>query len=131
LINTQPIRKPTNRPRKQPARNVIPPPLEEDIKKSIIEYLRLHRWFPSVIKEHWNRNSRHEGTGSFSEPGIPDVVAIKDGRVVMLEIKRPPPYGVVRNSQREWHGNWLAHGGEVYVVCSIDDVKNCIEGGAL
>jgi len=131
LTNTQLIRTPISKPRKKPARNVIPPPLEKEIQASIVEYLLRLGWFTSVIKEHWNRDKSGKGKGQFSTPGIPDVVAIKDGRVLMLEVKRPPPYGRVSDDQREWHGKWLAHGGEVHVVRSIDDVKRCIDGGAI
>lgn len=127
LTNSIPIRKPISKPRKKPARSVIPPPLEKEIQASIVEYLLRLGWFTSVIKEHWTG----KGMGQFSTPGIPDVVTIKDGRVLMLEVKRPPPYGVVSNEQREWHRKWLAHGGEVHVVRSIDDVKSCIDGGAI
>lgn len=98
----------------------IPPPLEKDVSGAIKGYLTIRGWFVSTIKERYYTNGQR---GAYSEPGIPDLMAIKNGRVVMLEVKRPKvSYAKkARASQDEWHAKWRAQGGEVYVVHGVED----------
>ena len=97
----------------------LPPPLEAAVQEQIKCYLTLRGWFCSNIKERYFR----QGSGQYSEPGIPDMLCIKAGRVVMLEVKRPDcSYAKKpRKSQHIWHAEWRRQGGEVYVVRSVED----------
>ena len=105
--------------------NQLPPPLEADIQAGIKHYLTLRGWFCSDIRERYFR----QGGGKYSEPGIPDMICIKAGRVVMLEVKRPKvSYAKkVRESQEVWHGKWKAQGGEVYVVRGVEDAAMVVD----
>lgn len=103
-----------------------PPPLEngkEGVRESIKGYLTTRGWFVSTIKERYFPKGAKKG--QFSDPGIPDLICIKNGRVVMLEVKRPlsptTRYSQPSDSQKKWHAEWQAQGGEVYVVRSLED----------
>jgi len=84
---------------------------EKDIKKQVKEYLNLDGWFNFHILQ---------GLGSFL--GIPDRIAIKGGRVLFLEIKKPG--GKLSPGQIIFRDMILSHGGEYYM---IDDLDRLIE----
>lgn len=95
----------------------IPPPLETAVQKQIKDYLGIRGWFVSNIRERYSKSG-----GQFSDPGIPDLICIKRGRVVMLEVKRPrSSYSKPNDNQKAWHAEWQRQGGEVYVVRSVED----------
>jgi Holliday junction resolvase len=57
--------------------------------------------------------------------GAPDLVAIKRGRVVFLEVKTPK--GKVSEKQSEVHDLLRLHGMEVRVVRGIDDIMDLVQ----
>jgi len=61
-----------------------------------------------------------QGLGSFL--GIPDIIAIKGGRVLFLEIKKPG--GKLSPGQIIFRDLILSHGGEYYKIDSLDDLIN-------
>lgn len=70
---------------------------ESRIVKAVMDECRKQGWW--CMKLHG---------GAFSLAGMPDVMAIKDGRVVFLEVKqpgkRPTPVQVRRMEELEGHG---------------------------
>jgi hypothetical protein len=86
---------------------------ETAIKKAIKQYLRLKRWFVY---------SNLQGLGC--ETGLPDLTAIKQGRVLMIEVKTPK--GRQSTSQISFQGIWELYGGEYMIARSVDDL---IEAG--
>lgn len=92
-------------------------PLEKDIQREIVKHLKDSGWEVMVIRERF--------AGRPSDPGIPDVVAIKSGRTMWLEVKRPN--GIVRKTQVKRHKDMRSQGAEVYVVRSIEDVRAAIK----
>ena len=84
---------------------------ENDIKKMCKQYLTLAEWFHFHILA---------GLGSYL--GIPDMIAIKKGRVLFLEIKKPG--GKLSPGQIIFRDMILSHGGEYY---KIDDLDRLIE----
>ncbi len=92
----------------------MPELTEKQIQAQIVEYLRWHGWFVSEIRERYSN-----GTGRYSDPGIPDIVAIKNGRTIWLEVKTPK--GKVRPSQIKWHEECIKHGGKVHTVRIFPD----------
>lgn len=124
MIINQICRKPIEPKRKVPALKP-PPPLEASVQESIVSYLKYLGYHVSIIKEHYSRNAARQGTGKFSTPGVPDLMCCKDGATFFLEVKRPK-LGVMRDSQKKWHADYRAHGGQVWEVRSIEDVKKSI-----
>ena len=84
---------------------------ENDVKKMVKQYLTLMEWFHFHILQ---------GLGAFI--GIPDRIAIKNGRVLFLEIKKPG--GKLSPGQIIFRDLILSHGGEYY---KIDDLDRLIE----
>jgi len=58
-------------------------------------------------------------------PGAPDLVVVKRGRVLFLEVKTAK--GKVSEKQSEVHDLLRLHGMEVRVVRDIDDITDLIQ----
>lgn len=91
-------------------------PLEDSIQASIVHLLRLRGW---VVMEAFKGSAR--GGVVYSTPGIPDLMAVKAGRIVLLEVKRPGA-GRLSPAQKHLHAALLEQGVEVRVVRGLDDV---------
>ena len=82
---------------------------ETDIRRQVRDYLRIRGWFVFHILQ---------GLGSYR--GIPDLTAVKNGRTVWIELKRPR--GVQSDYQKQFQADLEAAGGE-YILCrGIDDL---------
>jgi len=91
---------------------------ERDIKKSIRRNLKhLNFKFPSK----WVSYNPYP-TG---EPGTPDLVGVFMGIPVLFEVKTEK--GKVSDIQKHRIKQWKSAGAYVYVVRSLDDVKQRIE----
>ena len=86
---------------------------ESDIKKQVKDYLSLKGYFHFHILQ---------GLGAFR--GIPDIIAIKNNRVLFLEIKRPG--GKQSEHQKQFQLFIEGHGGEYYTMKSLDDLIKII-----
>ena len=84
---------------------------ENDIKLQVKQYLDLRGWYHFPILQ---------GLGSFD--GIPDRIAIKNGRTLYLEIKKPG--GKQSPAQIDFEKNIKFQKGEYYL---IDDLDSLIE----
>lgn len=83
---------------------------ENAIQSAVRDYLRFRGWF--VI-----RNQQSLG----SHRGLADLTAVKDGRVVWIEVKTRR--GKLSEHQERFRDDVLQHGGEYIVVRSIEDVQ--------
>lgn len=98
---------------------------ESDIQKAVIEYLKIKHIF------HYRQNSGAFMTksGGFmratSVNGLPDIVAIKDGIYVGLEVKTEK--GKQSEAQKHIQNEVTKAGGLYFVVRSVDDVKVIFE----
>jgi len=86
---------------------------ENEIKRQVKDYLNIKGYFHFHILQ---------GIGAFK--GIPDIIAIKNGRVLFLEIKRPG--GKQSEHQRQFQIFIEGHGGEYYIVKNLDDLIKII-----
>ena len=84
---------------------------EREIRKQIQDYLRWTGWFV-----YYNL----AGLGSY--PGLSDLVAVKDGRVVHIEVKTPK--GRQSDRQKRFQQNLEAAGGEYILARSVADVEH-------
>lgn len=99
--------------------------LEKDIQKPIIDWLRYQGWF--VVKNN-TVGIYKKSTGKYipsQAVGLADLTILKGGRVIMLEVKTPK--GKQSDGQILFQSEWELHGGEYYVVRSIDDVERIIK----
>jgi len=63
-----------------------------------------------------------QGLGVYK--GIPDIIAIKNNRVLFLEIKRPS--GKQSDYQKQFQADIEGQGGEYYIVKSLEDLIKII-----
>jgi len=86
---------------------------ENDIKKQCKDYLSLKGYFHFYMLA---------GMGAYK--GIPDIIAIKNNRVLFLEIKRPG--GKQSEHQQQFQLDIEGQGGEYYVIKSLEDLIKII-----
>ena len=84
---------------------------ETAIRKQIQDYLRWTGWFV-----YYNL----AGLGSY--PGLSDLVAVRGGRVVHIEVKTPK--GVQSDKQKRFQRDLEAAGGEYILARSVEDVEH-------
>jgi Holliday junction resolvase len=83
---------------------------ETDIRRQVTDYLQLRQYFCFYVLQ---------GLGAYK--GIPDLIAVKDGRVLFIELKTPR--GRQSEYQRKFQADLEAAGGE-YVLCrGVDDLQ--------
>ncbi len=84
---------------------------EKDIRKQIQDYLRWTGWFV-----YYNL----AGLGSY--PGLSDLVAVRGGRTVHIEVKAPK--GVQSDRQRRFQQDIEAAGGTYILARCVEDVEH-------
>jgi Holliday junction resolvase len=83
---------------------------ETDIRRQVTDYLQLRQYFCFYVLQ---------GLGAYK--GIPDLIAVKNGRVLFIELKTPR--GRQSDYQRKFQANLEAAGGD-YVLCrGVDDLQ--------
>lgn len=101
--------------------------LEKDIQMAICEYLSLKKQF------FWRSNTAglfdptkkvFRAMPKYGMRGVPDIIWIRDGRFVGLEVKRPK--GKQSEGQKEFEHGILQAGGEYHLVTSVDDVMKMV-----
>ena len=83
---------------------------EKDIRGVCRDYLRLRGWFVFHLLQ---------GLGCF--PGLSDLVAIKDGRVLFVELKRPGK-NIQSDPQKKFQSEIESAGGEYILVDSLEGI---------
>jgi Holliday junction resolvase len=84
---------------------------ERDIERDILEYL----WMRGVFA--W---PTHSGKRMPVTPGVPDIIGVKDGRMIAVEVKTET--GRVSKTQNEFHSKLMLHDAFLIVARSLDDV---------
>ena len=124
--------------RQQPTRADVRPRSrnrpEDIIQRAVFEHLRV-RCAPGIFAFHpanggWRSHIEAailKGLGV--RPGMPDVIAVKDGRTYALEIK--PPGGRLTAAQNAAHAGLRRAGAEVAVAYGIDTAITVCEGCAI
>ncbi len=83
---------------------------ETDIRRQVQDYLRWRNWFVFYVLQ---------GLGAYR--GIPDLIAVKCGRVLFIELKTPR--GRQSDHQKQFQYDLEVAGGE-YILCrGVDDLK--------
>lgn len=99
-------------------------PLESEIQASICDYLAIKKYFfwrQNVIPA-MNQDGSMRRLPKYVKKGVPDIIVIKDGFFIGLEVKRK---GEKQSESQELFEEGVKEtgGGEYYVVRSIDDVQ--------
>lgn len=113
---------------------------EKDIQDAMIDLLRLSGWLVlringgsmTVGNEGGNGRSRYVrfaywyGPGCESDSGIPDIIAMRNGRCILVEVKRPDKRGNLSAHQRSFQQAAVEVGAEHYVLCSVDELATLL-----
>ena len=89
---------------------------ESDIRKQIQDYLRWNGWF---VFYHLQG-----GVGVYR--GLPDLQAVKDGKTIYIEVKRPG--GRQSEHQKRFQRDIEKHGGQYILAFGVEDVEH-LSGG--
>ena len=81
--------------------------LERDVLKQVREYLKWNGWYVIRIQQ-----------GLGCHRGISDLICIKDGRTIFLEVKAEN--GPLSAFQERFRDEVAAHGGHYLMVNSLD-----------
>ena len=93
---------------------------ETNLKKQVRDFMQLNGWFVFHILQ---------AMGAYR--GVSDLIAIKEGRVLFLELKAPAGFdkkgrkkkaGVQSENQIKFEYDIDLHGGEYHVVRSVEDI---------
>ena len=95
---------------------------ESELQRAIVQVLAYAGWLVIHIP---NQSTRGRQRWSGLKPGAPDLVAVRHGRVVFLEVKTES--GRVSEKQSEMHDLLRLHGMEVRVVRNIDDIMDLVQ----
>lgn len=82
---------------------------ESQIQRAIKDYLQYTGWFVFKIQQ-----------GALSYKGIADLCAVKNGRTLWIEVKKPK--GKQSEYQVQFQADIEEHGGEYMIARSVDDV---------
>ena len=82
---------------------------ESDIRKLTRDYLRIKGWFVFHLLQ---------GLGCYR--GVTDLVAIKNSRVLFIELKKPG--GRQTSKQKDFQALVEAHGGKYFLVDCYEDL---------
>ena len=97
---------------KKALRSKAPLPVKEsDIRRQVRDYLRLKGWLVLYFLQ---------GLGCY--PGLSDMAAIKEGKVLWIEIKKPGK-NVQSEKQAEFQMQLEAHGGVYIIARGIEDLE--------
>ncbi len=101
--------------------------LEKDIQNVICEYLQIKNiffWRQNTLPIFDKNRGTYRSMPKFSLKGVADIIVIKDGKAIFLEVKRPK--GKQSEDQKLFEENAKANGAEYHLVTSLDDVMKII-----
>jgi len=95
---------------------------ETQIQTAICDYLAHKKLF------FWRQNTggmfrdnRWFAMPKYSKKGIPDILLVKDGLFIGLEVKRPK--GRQSDHQKAFEQECKKAGGQYYIITSVEDVQ--------
>jgi Holliday junction resolvase len=94
---------------------------ESQIQKQAIELLKLSGYLVFRLNSGKARNNIR-----LCPPGTPDLLAVKDGLVLWIEMKKPR--GVLSDAQGKMISDLRLHRQTVLIADSISDIINFIGG---
>lgn len=90
---------------------------EAEVLDQVKKYLQATGWLVMRI---------HQSLGS--KPGLPDIIALKDGRTIYIECKSQHPRAKLSGSQEIMRREIERHGGMYILARGIEDVEEAIKG---
>jgi hypothetical protein len=97
---------------------------ESSIQTAICDYLsykRLFFWRQNVNPIFDKKTNTFRRMPAYSKNGVPDIILVKGGKFIGLEVKRPK--GIQSEHQKTFEADCKKAGGEYYIITSVDDVQ--------
>ena len=98
---------------------------ESKIQRAILDYLSFNKnimfWRNNTIPVYDPVRKSFRSIGKYALNGLPDIIVVKDGKFIGLEVKTPK--GVQSGSQQNVERRLKDNGAEYYLVRNIDDVQ--------
>lgn len=97
---------------------------ETDIQQAICKYLELKGhffWRNNNTPVYEKKSGYYRPMPAFSKKGVPDIIVVKDGFFIGLEVKTKN--GKQSAWQKYFERGLKEAGGEYYIVRDIDNVK--------
>ena len=97
---------------------------ETDVLHSICDYLTVKKhyfWRNNTIPVFSKNNNAFIRMPKYSRTGLPDIIIIRDGFIIGLEVKTEK--GRQSPNQVQCQKDWKEAGAEYWVVRSIDEVQ--------
>ncbi len=90
---------------------------ETDIRRQLVDYLKIKGWtvIPNIA------GKLYVGDAGRTYPGVSDLTAIKNGRHVWVEVKRPGT-GKQSESQKQFQAEIEQAGGEYVIARCVEDL---------
>lgn len=107
----------------------LPPTRERDVQRQCLDYLALRGLF-SYRNNTGAFAGEYKGRKRFVRFGVkgaPDVIACIRGRFIGFETKRPEG-GKLSADQEAFRNNLIAAGGAYFVIRSLNDLIEALEG---
>lgn len=101
--------------------------LEKDIQREICEFLEsknLFFWRQNTIPVFSRNNAgkmAFRSMGKYAKKGLPDIMIIRDGFFIGIEVKRPE--GKLNADQEVIASEFIKNGALYFVATSVDDVR--------
>ena len=106
---------------------------EKDIQDAMIDLLLLSGWLvlrvnggSVAVDNRYVRFAYWYGPGCESDSGISDIIAMRNGRCILVEVKRPDKRGNLSPNQKLFQQAALDSGVEHDVLCSVDELAGVI-----
>lgn len=101
---------------------------EAQIEESILQFLQFSRWlaWKNISGGFWDSSKKcfRKHKSKYVLNGVSDIIAVKNGRVLFLEVKTK--VGKQLDTQIIFEKLLTQHGGEYYIVRSVKDVVDII-----
>jgi hypothetical protein len=97
---------------------------ETDIQKGVCDYLALRKhffWRSNNMPVYDSVRKSYRALPKYAKHGIPDIIVIKDGFFIGLEIKKKGGYQ--SKEQKLFEKELKEAGGEYWVIRDIDQLK--------
>jgi hypothetical protein len=89
------------------------------LTREVRHFLELQKWLV------WANRSGCAKIGErfvkFQEAGLPDLMALRDGFVIAIEIKAGKDQ--MRPAQEAWADEFIRHGGRYFIVRTLNDLQ--------
>lgn len=97
--------------------------LEKDIQNAICDYLALKGYFfwrNNTVGLYDAKSGGYRSMPKYAKAGVPDIILVKDGTFIGLEVKTPKTQQ--SDAQVAFESGVTKAGGRYHVARSVDDV---------